>query len=520
MTDTPTTPAAGATAPPADAAPHDGWFFGWVRGLGIVRANGWLGGVCGGIAARTGIDPLIVRGVFVVAALLGFPALLLYVAGWVLLPDLHRRIPLQQLGRTPLGPLAITIGIIALAVTGSGLLVWALHGGFFWFGLGGWPYPLTNGLASVMGVLFGVSFVIGLIVLVVWLVIRRPRLVSTRWADAASSTDTTTTDATTTTASFAAPAASDPSAPAATAHAEVSVTSVPSSAALDHPTDAPDPAGDWRARQDEWRARQAQWRRQQADADAAAREQARREREERGRAFAAEAQSRANWRRRTRPRTSALYVIGVLGAALVGGAITALETAHLDVVVAAGAALLVAGVACAVGMAVAGILRRRSGFLTFVACTFLLVGASVGFVGVVQPIGGYSISVTAGSAARTYTQLFGDNGITVSPSGRGGTAGRLTVMKGFGATTVFVWPGTAVTLDATLGAGTVTITKEPAGGGTVDNRQLVPQRTTADGDVYHWTYDNGVGGARATTSVPLRITVTRGDVSVFVEEGQ
>ncbi|CAN5229805.1 hypothetical protein BH09ACT5_BH09ACT5_21120 [soil metagenome] len=70
-----------ATPPPAPppAAPRqaEARFFGWMRGLGVRREPGWIGGVCAGIAARLGIDPLIVRGIAVVVAVLGGPAFLL-----------------------------------------------------------------------------------------------------------------------------------------------------------------------------------------------------------------------------------------------------------------------------------------------------------------------------------------------------------------------------------------------------------------------------------------------------------
>lgn len=75
-------------------------FFAWFRGLGIVRGNErWFAGVAGGIAAKAGIDPLIIRGLFVVLALLGGPGILLYLAGWLLLPDHSGRIHLEDVFR-------------------------------------------------------------------------------------------------------------------------------------------------------------------------------------------------------------------------------------------------------------------------------------------------------------------------------------------------------------------------------------------------------------------------------------
>src|SRR6185437_4808787 len=72
-------------------------FFGWLRSLGITRRGGWVGGVCSGVAARLGIDPIIVRGIAVVVAVLGGPAFLLYAAAWLLLPDARGDIHLERL---------------------------------------------------------------------------------------------------------------------------------------------------------------------------------------------------------------------------------------------------------------------------------------------------------------------------------------------------------------------------------------------------------------------------------------
>ncbi|WP_431220205.1 PspC domain-containing protein [Leifsonia xyli] len=107
-------------------------FFDWMRGLGVVRADGWLGGVCAGIAYRLGIDPLIVRGIVVVAAILGAPVLLLYAAAWALLPDRDGRIHLQALFEGDFEPPIVAIGVMALLSLlpwTSGL--WWTHGGFW-----------------------------------------------------------------------------------------------------------------------------------------------------------------------------------------------------------------------------------------------------------------------------------------------------------------------------------------------------------------------------------------------------
>lgn len=46
-----------------------------------------VAGVCAAIGNRFGISPLLVRVVFLVSMLLPGPQILLYVAGWVLIPD-------------------------------------------------------------------------------------------------------------------------------------------------------------------------------------------------------------------------------------------------------------------------------------------------------------------------------------------------------------------------------------------------------------------------------------------------
>jgi phage shock protein PspC (stress-responsive transcriptional regulator) len=51
------------------------------------RDNRVIAGVCSGIARRFGIEPTIVRILFVASLLLPGPQILIYLAGWVLMPD-------------------------------------------------------------------------------------------------------------------------------------------------------------------------------------------------------------------------------------------------------------------------------------------------------------------------------------------------------------------------------------------------------------------------------------------------
>jgi phage shock protein PspC (stress-responsive transcriptional regulator) len=51
------------------------------------RDNRVIAGVCSGIARRFGIDPTIVRIIFVASLLLPGPQILIYLAAWVLMPE-------------------------------------------------------------------------------------------------------------------------------------------------------------------------------------------------------------------------------------------------------------------------------------------------------------------------------------------------------------------------------------------------------------------------------------------------
>ena len=72
-------------------------FFSTVRGLGLKRGpQRWLGGVCGGIAARLNVDVAFVRIAFLLVSLLPGPAFVAYLAAWLLLPDQRNAIVLQS----------------------------------------------------------------------------------------------------------------------------------------------------------------------------------------------------------------------------------------------------------------------------------------------------------------------------------------------------------------------------------------------------------------------------------------
>ncbi|HZA03457.1 MAG TPA: PspC domain-containing protein [Propionibacteriaceae bacterium] len=55
--------------------------------LSRPRDDRVIAGVCSGIARRFGIDPTIVRILFVASLLLPGPQILIYLAAWVLMPN-------------------------------------------------------------------------------------------------------------------------------------------------------------------------------------------------------------------------------------------------------------------------------------------------------------------------------------------------------------------------------------------------------------------------------------------------
>ncbi|MDQ0030947.1 PspC domain-containing protein [Arthrobacter bambusae] len=130
----------------APAPPQN--FFTWIRSQGISRGRDrWMGGVASGIAHRFGIDPLIVRGIFIILTLFAGIGILLYGLAWALLPEPDGRIHAQEAGagRWSAGMTgALITTIIGLPSLGHGFWGWGLNGvpGILWtlFWVGGIIY--------------------------------------------------------------------------------------------------------------------------------------------------------------------------------------------------------------------------------------------------------------------------------------------------------------------------------------------------------------------------------------------
>lgn len=120
-----------------------GRFFDWIRSLKIARPDDrWFAGVCSAIAGRTGIDPILVRGIVVVATLLGAPMVTFYFVAWALIPDRHGEIHVERLFAGRGSGTSWTVSIIALV-----LLVSGTWGGASWVSpMGifvGWGHAVT-----------------------------------------------------------------------------------------------------------------------------------------------------------------------------------------------------------------------------------------------------------------------------------------------------------------------------------------------------------------------------------------
>lgn len=299
-TDTTNTPSPPST-PPHAAQPGRG-FFDWMRGLGIVRQPGWIGGVCAGVAARLGIDAIIVRGIVVVLAIFGGPALLLYAAAWLLLPDADDNIHLERLIRGQFSPPVIGVGVLFLLALLPISGFWSA-GPALWLNPGNWNAGFWGGPGHFIWVLA----VIGAIVwFVVW-ASRRSRHTNA-WPTADAS-------------------ATPPEAASAAAQTNVDATPV---VAPNGPTPPPAPEGTdpddiaaWKVQQADWKREHDAWKTQQAASERAlARQRADEQRRIRQQQNEARRQEWVERDRRT--RSNPLFTLIAVGIALVAGAAVAL----------------------------------------------------------------------------------------------------------------------------------------------------------------------------------------------------
>jgi phage shock protein PspC (stress-responsive transcriptional regulator) len=502
-------PAAGAVGSAPTPNPDSTEFFDWFRRLGVPRRAGWLGGVCAGIGARLGIDPIIVRGIVVVVAVLGAPLVLLYAVAWLWLPDVDGEIHLERMLRGTVDP-----AIVGIAVMGVIGLISIMQGG--WFGWRWWPDWPSFGLGDYdvftpLRVLWVLMVVAGVIVLVIWLV-RRAARTSPGGGDAARMASAPAAAASGTARFDAAAAAKVPFAepveanPAGSGTAAASPTVEPPI-----PAEGADAAAlaDWREQHEAWRRSRDDWKRSHHDAERAA-AQAAAENKARAQELAARADEARRLRRAARPRASAAYVVTVLGLALVSGAsasiwgITAPGLDEFATAIGLAAMTLV----LAAGMFMAAVRRRRSGFLAFVATLatlgMLLAAAAPGRT-LVPP--SYGISMLE---SQVVVQPVGDAYLVAYEELHSvpGTP-EIELTQGTGDVYLTITDGTQVELDASA-AGEVIVTEFDADG--------TGRRTQASPG------PDGVYTLGRTSGAPadVRLTVNQsqgGTIMVDIQEG-
>ena len=505
-------PAADATDPAADsstthaASPSAERFFLWCAGLGIARSDGWLGGIAAGIAARLRIDPLIVRGVLVIASLFGLPVLFLYAVAWALLPDADGRIHARDLLNRDFQP--VQLGILGMAVVGL-IPTAPLSGRLFGLGYESWS------ALSVFGWIAGLILVGGLLFLIVRAASRTPDVsASTGQASpdsAAPGASATLGDSGTAEGAGATPPlplVAPPAADAAGGHAFPTTERPIAPAPLPASTQNPEELAAWRAQHAAWREQDQAWRRQQQDADRAARDQMRRERQAAAATFATAASERRRIRRASNPRASFAFVASAMGLALAVGAAVGLTGGPT-----AGAlGLLSAALVLAVGMIIAGLFRRRSGFLAFLTMLTLAGGVTAGSFATFDDLtlGWASVSNVESSHVR---QPFGDLNITLLP--HDDAPRPIVIDKGTGQTWIDVQPGVELELSATIGSGRVTWVRVDAEEGVVLDSGSWPLVTAADGSRTA-TATAAAENTSVVTRQPVTITQTSGDVQVTI----
>jgi phage shock protein PspC (stress-responsive transcriptional regulator) len=476
---TPSSPSSPPPGTPPEASSTGNRFFAWMRSLDIPRRPGWIGGVCAGIAARLGIDPLIVRGIAVVLAVLGAPALLLYGIAWLLLPDEHNKIHLEEVTRgrfeAPLAGIGVFIFLSLLPITEG---FWFL-GAEYW-GAPGWGDSFGRAVWTLL--LF--AAIIGF---VIWLARRgdtpasptpphpaaAPGATSFTSAPPPTYVDSTsaTSEATIPGTGTAAPAAASGPSPVAFAAAGVAQDAPPAPPLAAGQYNAPPPGAGappeeiaaWRERQAQWKAEHDAFRRQQAaDKQAATRAANERARAERQRRYEAD---RA---RRARTRSHPLYSFIVIGLALVAGALVTLATAGSAVDVSdLGIGLAVTLAVLAVGIVINGVRGKRSGGASGFA--FLVVLALI-VVAVIPTTpnfrSGWDVVFTptdqVSSDTQTFVVGFGDVTMDLSDfytdSPRGDVAGSydsVLLVAGAADVTVIVPADEYINLNTDMGAGDV-----------------------------------------------------------------
>ncbi|MEN2739782.1 PspC domain-containing protein [Microbacterium sp. X-17] len=429
-------------------------FFDWMRSLGVTRTDGWIGGVCAGIAYRIGIDPLIVRGILVVAALLGAPAILFYALAWALLPDGDGRIHLQRLFEGEFEPSMVAIGVLVVL----SLLPWSE--GVWWFGRDpGWG----DSVGRIVWTLIVLAAATALIVFAGRQADRRSWTGSAGGAATAEQTP--------------APGAG-PSAASAT---NTAASPTPSVATVAEPTAPPAPGAgageqevaDWRTRQAQWRAEHDEWKQRLSEDMRTVKAQRSAQLRAQAAAANAEAEARRVAYRAANPRVGAAIGWLSVGLALVAGSLAGALWGPLTGLpgYALTASLAAATLVLGITILIAGIARRRSGFLIFLGILLAALTVLAALLPT-SPAVRLDASVTTGNTlsatpagSANYLQAVGDTTIDLTKAVTASGTPVVNLAKGPGPTTVIVPVDATIRVEAAT-VSSVTVT-DPSGGDQV-----------------------------------------------------
>ncbi|MEP6480232.1 MAG: hypothetical protein ABJB03_12615, partial [Rhodoglobus sp.] len=418
--------------------------------------------------------------------ILGGPAFLLYAAAWLLLPDQRDKIHLEELLRGRFESALAGIGVFVL------LAILPTTQGFWFAGSAFWGEPYWG--ASIGRGLWTIVVLTAIVALVIW-VARRSQDGASPFSGAARAArpHTAAADAEPTTVTDPTP---PPAAPAASASAEE--------------------LSAWREQQAEWRKQNYNYRTQQARERATASHAAQRQ------AFAERAAQRAQQRAElAKSYPHPLYTSIVGGLALVVGGLVTLSLKGGEIEVGTVVPGMAAALAVlAVGIIVSGFRGKRaggsSGFATLLLIALLVVNVFPENGNVQYGPRPTFAPVDTKATAQNFTYYAGAGAITLDlqdyfashpASGTDGNgADQVTLYAGAGPVTVLVPADEYVSLDLSVGAGSIE--------GAVAERSGLFQGVTDT-----LAPDDDPGWKHATHQLSVRVQLGAGAITV-VHEGE